>query len=143
MQQRMAESFAENITRYLDFVIEDITSTVYNVLTFSVAYKAKVWNAVGMMLVILVYIVFTILKMNLEEYRCQLKKVFSKKKSKDFLRQPNHTDHDHRMKQVDIAFFKSISKTDVMLFDNVFFSLILRVNVSSDKRKFSELGTRF
>ena len=55
MQQRMAESFAENITRYLDFVIEDITSTVYNVLTFSVAYKAKVWNAVGMMLVILVH----------------------------------------------------------------------------------------
>ena len=70
MQQRMAESFAENITRYLDFVIEDITSTVYNVLTFSVVFKAKVWNAVGMMLVILVYIVFTILKMNLEEYRC-------------------------------------------------------------------------
>lgn len=70
MQQRMAESFAENITRYLDFVIEDITSTVYNALTSLVAYKAKVWNAVGMMLVILVYIVFTILKMNLEEYRC-------------------------------------------------------------------------
>ena len=66
----MAESFAENITRYLDFVIEDITSTVYNALTSLVAYKAKVWNAVGMMLVILVYIVFTILKMNLEEYRC-------------------------------------------------------------------------
>lgn len=85
MQQRMAESFAENITRYLDFVIEDITSTVYNILTFSVAYKAKVWNAVGMMLVILVYIVFTILKMNLGEYRCLLKKVSSKKKSKDFL----------------------------------------------------------
>lgn len=70
MQQRMAESFAENITRYLDFVIEDITSTVFSALTSLVAYKAKEWNAVGMMLVILVYIVFTILKMNLEEYRC-------------------------------------------------------------------------